>query len=249
MLCTDGESCQVLKIASARGDDKGDQRCPGRARGALINHLVDGASRRLGRGGGVLVGETGQPFGEVADGGAQPIGNILAGLHDGGGGAGEVEHRTGEQGDLRGLPLERLHNRAGSPLAGSCPYHLASGVAGLGDAGELLVEVLALGQGPARVEGCAAVLVDDPFQVGECAGQRRRRGVDGLAEQGDGIGREQQDADHQSDAAADQRVEEPLDARGFASPGGATLDNEENYLLKKLFTALGAIQIENRARI
>jgi formate dehydrogenase major subunit len=36
---------------------------------------------------------------------------------------------------------------------------------------------------------------------------------------------------------------------GFASLGGATLDNEENYLLKKLFTALGAIQIENQARI
>jgi formate dehydrogenase major subunit len=36
---------------------------------------------------------------------------------------------------------------------------------------------------------------------------------------------------------------------GFASLGGATLDNEENYLLKKLYTALGAIQIENQARI
>jgi formate dehydrogenase major subunit len=36
---------------------------------------------------------------------------------------------------------------------------------------------------------------------------------------------------------------------GFASLGGATLDNEENYLTKKLFTALGAIQIENQARI
>jgi formate dehydrogenase major subunit len=36
---------------------------------------------------------------------------------------------------------------------------------------------------------------------------------------------------------------------GFASLGGATLDNEENYLLKKLFTALGAVQIENQARI
>ena len=30
---------------------------------------------------------------------------------------------------------------------------------------------------------------------------------------------------------------------------GATLDNEENYLIKKLFTALGAVQIENQARI
>jgi formate dehydrogenase major subunit len=36
---------------------------------------------------------------------------------------------------------------------------------------------------------------------------------------------------------------------GLASLGGATLDNEENYLIKKLFTALGAIQIENQARI
>jgi len=36
---------------------------------------------------------------------------------------------------------------------------------------------------------------------------------------------------------------------GFGGLGGATLDNEENYLIKKLFTALGAIQIENQARI
>jgi formate dehydrogenase major subunit len=36
---------------------------------------------------------------------------------------------------------------------------------------------------------------------------------------------------------------------GLAALGGATLDNEENYLIKKLFTALGAIQIENQARI
>jgi formate dehydrogenase major subunit len=35
----------------------------------------------------------------------------------------------------------------------------------------------------------------------------------------------------------------------IAALGGATLDNEENYLIKKLFTALGAIQIENQARI
>ena len=36
---------------------------------------------------------------------------------------------------------------------------------------------------------------------------------------------------------------------GIANLGGATLDNEENYLIKKLFTALGAVQIENQARI
>jgi formate dehydrogenase major subunit len=31
--------------------------------------------------------------------------------------------------------------------------------------------------------------------------------------------------------------------------GGATLDNEENYLIKKFFTAMGALSIENQARI
>jgi len=36
---------------------------------------------------------------------------------------------------------------------------------------------------------------------------------------------------------------------GIASLGGATLDNEENYLMKKLYTAMGAIQVENQARI
>jgi formate dehydrogenase major subunit len=69
------------------------------------------------------------------------------------------------------------------------------------------------------------------------------------------------------DEAMDMVVERVLDARskgwqqfdadrntlrrtmGIASLGGATLDNEENYLIKKLFTALGALQIENQARI
>jgi formate dehydrogenase major subunit len=50
-----------------------------------------------------------------------------------------------------------------------------------------------------------------------------------------------QDTDHRG-----HRVNRTL---GIASLGGATLDNEENYLIKKLFTALGAIQIENQARI
>jgi formate dehydrogenase major subunit len=35
---------------------------------------------------------------------------------------------------------------------------------------------------------------------------------------------------------------------GIASLGGATLDNEENYLIRKLFTALGMVQVENQAR-
>ena len=43
---------------------------------------------------------------------------------------------------------------------------------------------------------------------------------------------------------------QPLNrTRGFGLLGGATLDSEENYLIKKFFTAMGAIQIENQARI
>ena len=36
---------------------------------------------------------------------------------------------------------------------------------------------------------------------------------------------------------------------GVAHLGGATLDIEENYLLKKLYTSLGIVQVENQARI
>jgi formate dehydrogenase major subunit len=36
---------------------------------------------------------------------------------------------------------------------------------------------------------------------------------------------------------------------GIANLGGATLDNEENYLMKKLLTAAGVVQVENQARI
>jgi formate dehydrogenase major subunit len=36
---------------------------------------------------------------------------------------------------------------------------------------------------------------------------------------------------------------------GIANLGGATLDNEENYLIKKLLTGLGIVQVENQARI
>lgn len=35
----------------------------------------------------------------------------------------------------------------------------------------------------------------------------------------------------------------------IAHLGGATLDNEENYLIKKLFSSLGIVQVENQARI
>jgi len=48
------------------------------------------------------------------------------------------------------------------------------------------------------------------------------------------------------DAEDGKRVNRTM---GIASLGGATLDNEENYLMKKLYSAMGAIQIENQARI
>jgi formate dehydrogenase major subunit len=62
-------------------------------------------------------------------------------------------------------------------------------------------------------------------------------------------------ADRLTDARA--RTWEETDAEGnslrrtmaIASLGGATLDNEENYLIKKLFTAAGVVQVENQARI
>jgi formate dehydrogenase major subunit len=43
---------------------------------------------------------------------------------------------------------------------------------------------------------------------------------------------------------------EPLNRTlGIHFLGGATLDSEENYLIKKFFTAAGALSIENQARI
>jgi formate dehydrogenase major subunit len=41
-----------------------------------------------------------------------------------------------------------------------------------------------------------------------------------------------------------------MQCRSIAHLGGATLDNEENYLIKKLFTGgLGMVAISNQARI
>ncbi|SRR5713101_2351433 len=49
----------------------------------------------------------------------------------------------------------------------------------------------------------------------------------------------------------DTRDGRPLmQCKGIAHLGGATLDNEENYLIKKLFTAgLGMVAVSNQARI
>jgi formate dehydrogenase major subunit len=78
-----------------------------------------------------------------------------------------------------------------------------------------------------------------------------------------GTGWEQLDLDTAMDMIADRVIRtraetweeatgegQPLNrTRGFGLLGGATLDSEENYLIKKFFTAMGAIQIENQARI
>jgi formate dehydrogenase major subunit len=50
----------------------------------------------------------------------------------------------------------------------------------------------------------------------------------------------------------DVRAEDGMPYRrtlGFGFLGGATLDTEENYLIKKFFTAAGAVSVENQARI
>src|SRR3954468_318036 len=78
-----------------------------------------------------------------------------------------------------------------------------------------------------------------------------------------GTGWEELDLETAMDMIADRVVrtrdaawEDVDDARrplnrtlGMAVLGGATLDTEENYVIKKFFTAAGAVSIENQARI
>ena len=56
-------------------------------------------------------------------------------------------------------------------------------------------------------------------------------------------------ADRIVDARASAWDEKNRRTMSIANLGGATLDNEENYLIKKLCTALGIVQVENQARI
>ena len=58
--------------------------------------------------------------------------------------------------------------------------------------------------------------------------------------------RDTRDANWETTDAEGNRTNRTM---AIAHLGGATLDNEENYLIKKLFTAAGAVQIENQARI
>ena len=57
------------------------------------------------------------------------------------------------------------------------------------------------------------------------------------------------DATWEAEVEADERRLKVNRTLGIGSLGGATLDNEENYLIKKLFTALGVVSVENQARI
>jgi formate dehydrogenase major subunit len=56
-------------------------------------------------------------------------------------------------------------------------------------------------------------------------------------------------ADRFIEARASDWDEQNRRTLAVANLGGATLDNEENYLIKKLCMALGVIQVENQARI
>lgn len=59
--------------------------------------------------------------------------------------------------------------------------------------------------------------------------------------------KETRDATYEEQDAGGNRVNRTL---GIGHLGGATLDNEENYLIKKLLTAgLGIVAVENQARI
>jgi formate dehydrogenase major subunit len=56
-------------------------------------------------------------------------------------------------------------------------------------------------------------------------------------------------ADRVIEARAADWDEQNRRTMSIANLGGATLDNEENYLIKKLCMALGVVQVENQARI
>jgi formate dehydrogenase major subunit len=56
-------------------------------------------------------------------------------------------------------------------------------------------------------------------------------------------------ADRVIEARAADWDEQNRRTMSIANLGGATLDNEENYLIKKLSMALGVVQVENQARI
>jgi len=66
----------------------------------------------------------------------------------------------------------------------------------------------------------------------------------------DRIAQKVKDARERGWAEKDDQGQTINAVRNIGTLGGATLDNEENYLIKKLFTAgLGVLSVENQARI
>ena len=66
----------------------------------------------------------------------------------------------------------------------------------------------------------------------------------------DQIARRVKDAREADFTATDEKGRRLNSVRNMGTLGGATLDVEENYLIKKLFTAgLGVVSVENQARI
>jgi formate dehydrogenase major subunit len=66
----------------------------------------------------------------------------------------------------------------------------------------------------------------------------------------DRIARKVKEARDSGFAATDERGKRLNSVRNIGTLGGATLDVEENHLIKKLFTAgLGVVSVENQARI
>ena len=78
------------------------------------------------------------------------------------------------------------------------------------------------------------------------SGQWEERPLEWAMERIARLVKETRDADFQMTAADGTRVNR---LESIAHVGGATLDNEENYLILKLFRNLGIVHITNQARI
>ena len=111
-----------------------------------------------------------------------------------------------------------------------------------------------INQGTLCPKGSASrQLVQQPGRLTKVRYRRPGRHRVGGARARDGDGHDRRARDRGPRATAGRtpttRAGASTARSGFAHLGGATLDNEENYLIKKAFTAMGAVQIENQARI
>ena len=85
----------------------------------------------------------------------------------------------------------------------------------------------------------------DPLGLGRAARSNRSKALTPRTKTADRVIKAREDTwEEETDNG------EPLKRTlGIHFLGGATLDSEENYLIKKFFTAAGAVSIENQARI